>query len=179
MESISLFAAPTNTLITETNPLDANVVFKIGFPILIIVLVFLLLCGVTGFLARVGGFTRLDIETSRWTSRFTIIFIYTVLTWLSLTMLIGYIGNGFLDMINGGLLLILTVTSIIQRASSNQAGANRTLIFAFGFIVAMLIWNFIYYAVMNALPKEFMDTIGSEFHANFFNDLFKYLGWMK
>ena len=94
-------------------------------------------------------------------------------------MLIGYIGNGFLDMINGGLLLILTVTSIIQRASSNQAGANRTLIFAFGFIVAMLIWNFIYYAVMNALPKEFMDTIGSEFHANFFNDLFKYIGWMK
>ncbi len=179
MNGITFFAAPTNTLFTETNPLDANVIFKIGFPILIIILAFFLLSGILGFFARVGGLTRLDIETSKWTSRLVIIFIYSILIWLSLTMLIGYIGNGLLDVINGGILLVCTVTSIIQRATSNQAGANRTLVFAFGFFVVMVIWNFIYYAVMNALPKEFMDTIGSEFHANFFNDLAKYLGWIK
>ena len=176
---LNIFAAPTNTLITETNPLDANVIFKIGIPILVIVLAFLAISGLLGFFARVGGMTRLDIETSKWTSRFVIIFIYSLLTWLSLTMLIGYIGNGMLDVINGGLLLVCTATSIIQRATGNQAGANRTMIFAFGFLVAMLIWNFIYTAVMSALPRDFMDTIGGEFHANFFNDLFKYLGWMK
>ncbi|MBQ3325967.1 hypothetical protein IJG79_02370 [Candidatus Saccharibacteria bacterium] len=180
MEHIfTFFAAPTNTLIKEVNPLDANVIFKIGFPILIIILVFLVLCALIGFFARVGGMTRLDIETGKWTSRFVLIFIYSVLTWLSLSMLIGYLGNGILDVVNGALLFVGMTTSIIQRATGNQPGANRSLAFTFGFLAVMIVWNFIYGAVMDALPAEFMDTIGSEFHADFFNDLLKYIGWMK
>lgn len=179
MENIfTLFAAPTNTLVKEVNPLDSNMVFRIGIPFLFIILAFLAISGLLGFFARIGGFTRLDIETGKWTSRFAIIFIYTLLAWLGLTMLIGYMGDGMLDVINGGLLFVLVVTSIIQRATSNQAGANRTLIFAFGFLAAMVLWNFIYYAIIGAMPKEVMDTIGGEFHANFFNDLLKYIGWM-
>ncbi len=173
-----IFAAPTNTLVLEVNPLDANVIFNIGQPVLVVLLVLLALCAIIGFIARITGLTRLDIETSKWTSRFALIFLYTVLAWLGLSMLIGYMGERILDIINGGLLLAAMATSIIQRAMSNQPGANRTLAFAFGFLAVMLLWNFIYGHVMDALPAEFMDSIGYEFHADFFNDAFRFWGWM-
>lgn len=159
---------------TDVNPLDTNLVFSYGQLALIVVVALLALSAVTGFVARIAGLTRLDIETEKATSRLLAIFLYAVLIWLGLSMLIGYLGNSILDVINGIILLVGVVTSLIQRGTSDQASANRTLAFLFGFVAVMILWSFIYGAVMDALPKTFVDSVGREFHTSFFSDALKY-----
>lgn len=159
------------------NPLDANLVFQIGEPIMVILIILVAIAGLLGFIGRVGGIMVLDVQGGKWLSRLATILFYTTLFWLGLSMLISYFGASVIDVINGAILLTGAVTSLIQRAYSNQRGANRTLAFMFGFLGFIFLWHFIYGSVMSDLPAQFLSTVGNAVMPHFLTDLFKIWGW--
>lgn len=161
----------------DINPLDANFIFQVGQPIIIVLFAFVLITGVLGFVGRVMSITTLDVQAGKWLSRFTAILLYVVLFWLGLTMLISYFGRSVLDVINGAILLTGAVVSLVQRAYSDQRAANRTLAFAFGFLGFVFLWHFIYGSVMYNLPAQFLSAIGNALQPEFFTHLFKAWGW--
>lgn len=161
----------------DINPLDANVVFQIGQPIVAILIGFTLIAGLLGFIGRLASLMTLDVQGEKWMSRFLVALLYTTLFWLGLSMMISYFGVSVLDVINGAILLVGAATSLIQRATSNQQGANRTLAFTYGFLAFVFLWYFIYGSIMHDLPGQFLTAIGNNIHPKFFTSLFKVWGW--
>lgn len=161
----------------DINPLDPNIIFQFGAPVVIILIVFVLVTGLIGFAGRVAGVTVLDVQGGKWMSRFLAVLLYVVLFWLGLSMLISYFGRSVLDVINGAILLTGAVVSIVQRAYSDQHAANRTLAFTFGFLGVIFLWYFIYGSVMHNLPAQFLSAIGNAIQPEFFLHMFKAWGW--
>lgn len=161
----------------DINPLDANVVFQIGQPIVAILLGLTLVAGLLSFIGRTMSLNALDVQAGKWLSRFLVIFLYTVLIWLGLSMMISYFGNSVVDVVNGAILLVGAGTSIVQRVTSDQQGANRTLGFIYGFLVFIFLWYFIYGSIMKDLPGQFLSAIGNNIQPKFFGSLFKVWGW--
>ena len=161
----------------ETNPLNSDVIFSIGQPILLILIVFTAVSGLLAFIGRTGNLTSLDITANRWFGRFAAATLYTALGWLGLTMIISYVGNSVLDIINGAILLLGLVVSLVKRATSDQMGANRILAATYGFLAFILVWHFIFGAINGAIPAEAQDAANSFFKPHFFTDLFHYWHW--
>lgn len=160
----------------DINPLDANVVFQIGEPIMLILIVFVLISGLLGFIGRVARITSLDIQAGKWLSRFVATLLYVGLFWLGLSMLISYFSVSVLDVINGAILITGAVVSLVQRAYSNQQAANRSLAFTYAFLGFILIWYFVYGSVMGSLPPKFLSAIGNALQPEFFGHLMKAWG---
>lgn len=160
------------------NPLNANVLFSIGQPVMIILIVFTAIAGLLlliGRLAKLGG---LELVAERWAERLLLITLHTGLIWLGLTMVISYISLSVMDTINGLVLISGAVTSIIRRATSDQQKANRTLIITFAFLAVAIVWTFIFSSVLDALPFQMRDAISDTWRPTFFKDLFSFWHWM-
>lgn len=175
---ISLLSAFAATLSYEINPLNSNVWFNIGQPLMVILLIFTAVAGILTFVARASNLTKLDLVASRWLSYLATATFYFGLIWLGLSMLISFAGKSLLDTINGALVLILTFISLVKRFGSDQTGANRFLIGAYVFLGLVLIWTFASGAVLGALPEEVRAASGDIFQPNFFSDLFHLWRWI-
>lgn len=161
----------------EINPLDANVIFQIGQPIVVILLALVLITGAVGFAGRLTGQMTLDVQGSKWLSRFAAVLLYVILFWLSLSMLFSYFGTSVVDVVNGAVMLVCAITSLVQRATSDQRTSNRSLAFGFAFLLFIFLWHFIYGSVMSNLPAQFLSAIGYQLQPDFFTHLFKAWGW--
>lgn len=162
----------------ETNPLSSNIFFSIGQPIIIILIVFTGLAGLLLLISRVAKLGGLELFSERWFERFLLITLHTVLIWLGLSMVISYISTSIMDVINGVILISGAITSIVCRATSDQQKGNRSLVITFGFLIAVIIWTFIFQNVLNALPATFRDSVADTWRPTFFQDLFRYWHWM-
>lgn len=159
----------------DINPLHSNILFNIGQPLLIILAVFTAVAGLLTLIGHLAHLTTLDAIASKWLSRFTATTLYTFLIWLALSMIISYVGNSVLDLVNGIIILTGVVVSLAKRASSDQIGANRALVFTFAFLAVILIWHFIYGAIN--VPKDVTESVGDIFRPQFWNDLFRLWHW--
>lgn len=161
-----------------SNPLNSNVFFSIGQPIILVLISFTALAGLLFLiskLAKLGGF---ELVATKWAERILLITLHTGLIWIGLTMVISYISTNIIDTINGVILIIGATTSIVHRATSEQQKANRSLIFTYVFLAAIILWTFIFANVLSALPATFRDSIADTFRPQFFKDLFTFWHWM-
>ena len=161
-----------------TNPLNSNVFFSIGQPILLILIVFTGVAGLLLLISRIAKLTGLEIFASRWFERFLLITLHTGLIWLGLTMVISYISTNAIDTINGAILISGAIISIVRRATSDQRRANHTLFVTFIFLAAAILWTFIFTSILNGMPATFRDSVADTFRPTFFKDLFAFWHWM-
>lgn len=162
----------------ETNPLNSNVFFSIGQPILIVLIVFTAIFGILLFIGRVAKLSNLELAVNRWFERLFLITLYTGLIWLGLSMLITYISYNAMDAINGAVLVLGSITSIIYRATGTKGKSNHTLMAMLIFLGVVLLWTFIVTSVLNGLPSTIRDSVAENIRPTFFQDLFKYWHWM-
>lgn len=162
----------------STNPLNSNVFFSVGQPIMLILISFTAIAGLLTLISRLVRVTGLEIVAERWFERFIIITLHAGLIWLGLTMVISYISTNVIDTINGVVLLSGAIISIVRRASSDQRKANKSLAITYIFLAAVLLWTFIFANVLDALPITFRDAIADTFRPGFFKNLFTYWHWM-
>ena len=162
----------------DINPLDTNIIFQIGEPIMLILISFTLVAGILGLIGRTIHSNSLDIQASKWLSRFAATTLYVGLVWVGLSMIISYFGTSVLDMINGAILITAVIVSLVKRAYSEQREANHILAIAYGFLGFIIMWTLIYGSVMDSLPKPFLDAIGNSIKPEFFTDLIRAWGWM-
>ena len=161
-----------------SNPLDSNVFFSIGQPIMIILICFTAIAGLIlliSHLAKLGG---LELVAERWAERFLLITLHAGLIWLGLTMVISYISTHIIDTIAGLVLIFGAITSIVRRATSDQQKANHSLIATYIFLVAIILWTFIFASILDSLPFQVRDSIADTWRPAFFKDLFTFWHWM-
>lgn len=162
-----------------SNPLNSNIFFSVGQPIMIILIVFTAIFGLLLFISRVAKLGSLEFAVNRWFERFLLITFYAGLIWLGLSMLITYISFSPMDAINGAVLLLGSITSIVYRTTGTQDKANHTLTAMFIFIGVVLLWTFIATSVLNGLPSTVRDSVADNVRPTFFRDLFQYWHWMQ
>ena len=160
------------------NPLNSNIFFSIGQPIMLILIVVTALAGLfllISHLAKLGG---LELVAIKWSERIFLTTLHAGLIWLGFTMVVSYISINAIDTINGVILISGAVTSFVRRITSDQRRANRTLFITYVFLAVALLWTFIFASVMNGLPATFRDSFANTFRPEFFKDLFTYWHWM-
>ena len=162
----------------EINPLNSNVFFSIGQPIMVILISFTAVAGLLLLISRVAQLGALEITASRWAERFLLITLHTGLIWLGLSMIISYISISIMDTINGAILISGAIASIVRRATSDQYKANHSLVFTFSFLAAVILWTFVFDSVLNALPITFRESIADTWRPTFFKDLFSLWHWI-
>lgn len=160
------------------NPLNSNVFFSIGQPIMCILLVFTGIAGLLLLISRLAKLGGLELVAERWAERFLLITLHTGLIWLGLSMVISFVSLSIMDTINGLLLISGAITSIVRRATSDQQKANRTLVITFAFLALAILWTFIFSSVLDALPFQIRDSISDTWRPQFFKDLFSFWHWM-
>ena len=163
----------------ETNPLNSNVFFSLGQPIMVILLVFTGIFGLLLLISRIAKLGNLEFAINHWVERFLLITFYTGLIWLGLSMLITYISYNAMDAINGAVLVLGSITSIVYRATGNKDKSAYTLTAMFIFLGVVLLWTFIATSVLNGLPSTVRDSVANNIRPTFFQDLFKYWHWMQ
>ena len=142
---------------------------------MLILIVFTAIAGLLTFIGHAANLINLDAIASKWLSRFAVITLYAGLIWLGLSMIISYLGESPIDAVNGFFLLLFTVISIVKRITSDQPGANHFLFFAYGFLIVIIAWTFIYNAIN--IPKEVTEAVGNTFKPTFFTDLLRFWHW--
>jgi len=160
------------------NPLNSNVFFSIGQPVMLVLISFTAIAGLLlliSKLAHLGGF---ELVAEKWAERLLLITLHTGLIWVGLTMVISYISTSIIDTISGVILIIGAITSIVRRVSSDQPKANRSLIITYIFLAAVILWTFIFANVLSALPVTFRDSIADTWRPTFFKDLLSFWHWM-
>ena len=161
----------------DINPLNSNLVFSVGQPIIIILFVFTAIAALLTFIGKSANLVGLEVFASKWLSRFAATFLYFILIWASLTMIISYAGSYAFDVVVGVILLAGVIFSLVKRATSDQVGANRALFFMYGLLIAALVWHFIFLAINTGAPSEGTEIITDNFVPHFYSDLFRYFGW--
>lgn len=174
----SLLTSFAITLSYETNPLNTNVFFNIGQPLMVILIIFTIVAGILTLVARASNLPKLDLIASHWFSYLSVSTLYMGIFWIGLSMFISYVGKSVLDTINSVILLIILAASLIKRASSDQPGANRALLTAYIFLGVFIIWSFVSGPLINALPEEARAASSTVFQPTFFTDLFRLWRWM-
>ncbi len=162
----------------ETNPLNSNVFFSVGQPVMIILLVFTGIAWLFLLIARLTKLGGLELVAGRWAERLLLITLHAGLFWVGLTMLISYISISAIDALAGVVLILGALTSIIRRVTSDQGRANHTLFATYVFLVVIILWTFIFSSVLSALPATFRDSIADTWRPTFFKDLFSFWHWM-
>lgn len=160
------------------NPLNSNVFFSIGQPIMCILLVFTGIAGLLLLISRLAKLGGLELVAERWAERFLLITLHTGLIWLGLSMIVSYISTNVMDTIIGAVLLSGAITSIVRRTTSDQQKGNRTLVITFIFLAAAILWTFIFSNILDALPFQIRDSISDTWRPQFFKDLFSFWHWM-
>ncbi len=161
----------------DINPLETNAIFNIGQVLMLILGAFTIVSAVFKGIFKLTDQVGPETLAEKWFERFLLALLYTGLLWLGLSTLTAYFGESLIDVINGAVMLIMMVVSIVQRATSEQRNANRTLAFAYAWIVAIILWHFIFGSVMHNFSPEFVRSVGEHVMPNFPTDVFKLWGW--
>lgn len=162
----------------DSNPLNSNVFFNIGQPVMLVLISFTAIAGLLLLISRVAKLGGFELVVNKWAERLFIITLHAGLFWLGFTMVISYISTNAINTINGVILISGAVTSIVRRATSDQGRANRTLVITYIFLAAALLWNFIFTSVLDGLPATVRDSVADTFRPTFFKDLFSFWHWM-
>lgn len=161
-----------------SNPLDSNIFFGIGQPIMLILLSFTAIAGLIFLISKIGKLSGLEIAVEPWLKRFLLITLHVGLIWLGSSMLISYLSLSAIDAIAGAALLLGAVTSTVYHITSDNRKARHTLVISYAFLAAIMLWAFIFSGVLDALPFQIRDVISDTWRPAFFKDLFSYWRWM-
>lgn len=160
------------------NPLNSNIFFGIGQPVMLILIIFTAIAGLFLLISRIAKLGGLELVATKWAERFLLITLHAGLFWLGFSMVISYISTNAIDAVVGIVLVSGAVTSIVRRATSDQRRANRTLFVTFIFLAAAILWTFIFTSILNGMPATFRDSVADTFRPVFFKDLFAFWHWM-
>lgn len=164
-------------MVMDINPLETNVIFNVGQVLMLILSAFTIVSAIFKGIFKLTDQVKPETLAEKWLERFLLALLYTGLLWLGLSALTSYFGESLIDIINGAVILIMMAVSIVQRATSEQRNANRTLVFAYAWIAVVILWHFIFGSVVHNFSPEFVRSVGEHVMPNFPTDVLKLWGW--